>query len=72
MYMYKYEYKMYLFLINCTAGHHNSQIVDWLDASGLEQKLWEQMLERPNLWVESSILLRPVMDRPIYSSSFTD
>ncbi|XP_069981084.1 synaptotagmin-like protein 4 [Penaeus vannamei] len=42
-----------------------------MEARG-ERKNREQMLERPNLWVEGSIMLRPSMDKPIYSSSMTE
>ncbi|XP_066964987.1 uncharacterized protein [Macrobrachium rosenbergii] len=53
-------------------GKHGGRLVEWMEAAGMEVKLWEQMLERPNLWVEGSIMLRPTMDKPIYSSSMTE
>ncbi|XP_050719344.1 uncharacterized protein LOC127000010 isoform X4 [Eriocheir sinensis] len=53
-------------------GKHGGRPVEWMEAAGMEVKLWEQMLDRPNLWVEGSIMLRPTMDKPIYSSSMTE
>nr|XP_053656523.1 synaptotagmin-like protein 5 [Cherax quadricarinatus] len=53
-------------------GKHGGRPVEWMEAAGMEVRLWEQMLERPNLWVEGSIMLRPAMDKPIYSSSITE
>lgn len=58
--------------LNLGKGKQGGRDVDWMDSVGMEVKLWEQMLERPNLWVEGSIMLRPAMDRPIYSSSMTE
>lgn len=54
------------------AGKQGGRPVEWMEAAGMEVKLWEQMLDRPNLWVEGSIMLRPAMDKPIYSSSMTE
>ncbi|XP_064628032.1 synaptotagmin-like protein 4 isoform X9 [Lineus longissimus] len=36
---------------------------DWMDAKGEEVSIWRGMLDRPNVWVEGSIMLRPNMDR---------
>ncbi|XP_071532957.1 uncharacterized protein [Panulirus ornatus] len=58
--------------LNLGKGKHGGRPVEWMEAAGMEVKLWEQMLERPNLWVEGSIMLRPAMDKPIYSSSMTE
>lgn len=44
------------------AGKHSGKAVDWMDASGKETSLWQRMLERPNLWVESCLPLRPSLD----------
>ncbi|XP_077487762.1 uncharacterized protein LOC144098769 isoform X3 [Amblyomma americanum] len=35
--------------------------VDWMDSHGEEVTLWRSMLERPNLWIDGSLLLRPTM-----------
>ncbi|XP_075552249.1 uncharacterized protein LOC142585399 isoform X2 [Dermacentor variabilis] len=35
--------------------------VDWMDSHGEEVILWRSMLERPNLWIDGSLLLRPTM-----------
>ncbi|KAH6927590.1 hypothetical protein HPB50_006063 [Hyalomma asiaticum] len=35
--------------------------VDWMDSHGEEVTLWRSMLERPNLWIDGSLLLRPSM-----------
>ena len=56
----------------CLKGKLGGRPVEWMDAAGMEVQLWEQMLDRPNLWVERSIMLRPAMDKPIYSSTMTD
>ena len=33
-----------------------------MDAVGKEVTLWQQMLDRPNFWVEGSVVLRPQLD----------
>uniref|UniRef100_A0A1B6J463 C2 domain-containing protein n=1 Tax=Homalodisca liturata TaxID=320908 RepID=A0A1B6J463_9HEMI len=48
--------------LNLGSGKHNGKAVDWMDASGKETTLWQRMLERPNLWVESCLPLRPSLD----------
>lgn len=48
--------------LNLGTGKHNGKPVDWMDASGKETTLWQRMLERPNLWVESCLSLRPSLD----------
>eukprot|EP00096_Caligus_rogercresseyi_P001685 TRINITY_DN1280_c0_g1_i6.p1 TRINITY_DN1280_c0_g1~~TRINITY_DN1280_c0_g1_i6.p1 ORF type:complete len:217 (+),score=57.08 TRINITY_DN1280_c0_g1_i6:647-1297(+) len=45
---------------NNGSGKHQHRFVNWMDASGKEVTLWQQMLERPNFWVEGSVHLRPV------------
>ncbi|XP_077541591.1 uncharacterized protein LOC144153757 isoform X3 [Haemaphysalis longicornis] len=35
--------------------------VDWMDSHGEEVTLWRSMLERPNLWIDGSLLLRPTL-----------
>lgn len=48
--------------LNLGSGKHNGKAVDWMDSSGKETVLWQRMLERPNLWVESCLPLRPSLD----------
>jgi synaptotagmin-like protein len=31
-----------------------------MDATGKEVMLWQQMLDRPNFWVEGAVNIRPV------------
>ena len=40
-------------------GHYMGRRTSWMDASGKEVTLWQQMLDRPNFWVEGSLHLRP-------------
>lgn len=51
-----------LIILIAIAGKHNGKPVDWMDSSGKETVLWQRMLERPNLWVESCLPLRPSLD----------
>uniref|UniRef100_A0A1B6CS04 Synaptotagmin-like protein 5 n=2 Tax=Clastoptera arizonana TaxID=38151 RepID=A0A1B6CS04_9HEMI len=48
--------------LNLGSGKHHSKVVDWMDSSGKETMLWRSMLEKPNLWVESCLPLRPSLD----------
>ncbi|KAJ9595826.1 hypothetical protein L9F63_012981, partial [Diploptera punctata] len=41
---------------------HYGKTVDWMDATGKEVTLWQQMLERPNFWVEGCLTLRPSLE----------
>ena len=43
-------------LLSGVQGRHSTQL--WMDATGGEVTLWQQMLERPNFWVEGSVPLR--------------
>uniref|UniRef100_A0A0K2TY91 C2 domain-containing protein n=1 Tax=Lepeophtheirus salmonis TaxID=72036 RepID=A0A0K2TY91_LEPSM len=43
---------------NNGSGKHQHRFVNWMDSSGKEVTLWQQMLERPNFWVEGSVHLR--------------
>lgn len=59
-------------IFNFLAGKHYAKPVDWMDSTGKEVTLWQQMLERPNLWVESSITLRSSLERSaILNNSMT-
>ncbi|KMQ91786.1 synaptotagmin-like protein 5 protein [Lasius niger] len=44
---------------NLGTGKHYGKPVDWMDATGRELSLWQNMLERPNFWVEGAVTLRP-------------
>lgn len=59
-------YKLSFFFIVCSndaqiciLGKHYGKAVDWMDATGRELSLWQNMLERPNFWVEGAVTLRP-------------
>uniref|UniRef100_A0A1A9UM05 C2 domain-containing protein n=1 Tax=Glossina austeni TaxID=7395 RepID=A0A1A9UM05_GLOAU len=43
-------------------GKSYGRQVDWMDASGKELSLWQNMLDRPNFWVEGSLILRSTLD----------
>ena len=40
------------------SGSYQGHPAPWMDAIGGEVTLWQQMLERPNFWVEGSVPLR--------------
>lgn len=42
-------------------GKHFGRDVGWMDSEGEEVTLWRSMLERPNLWIDGSLLLRPTL-----------
>jgi synaptotagmin-like protein len=51
---------------NLGSGRHLGRNVAWMDGTGKEVSLWQQMLDRPNFWVEGCIGLRPSLDtRPV-------
>lgn len=43
-------------------GKHYGKAVDWMDATGKELSLWQNMLNRPNFWVEGALVLRSSLD----------
>ena len=47
---------------NLGSGRHLGRSVAWMDGTGKEVSLWQQMLDRPNFWVEGCIGLRPSLD----------
>lgn len=64
---------MYLmFVIVLLAGTSFGRPAECMDATGMERLIWEQMLERVNLWVESAIILRSYIDRPVYPIEATN
>merc|ERR1712117_922731 len=48
--------------LNLGTGKHNGRSSSWMDAVGKEVTLWQQMLDRPNFWVEASVSLRQVLE----------
>ncbi|KAK0161374.1 hypothetical protein PV327_009852 [Microctonus hyperodae] len=44
---------------NLGTGKNHDKSVDWMDATGRELSLWQNMIERPNFWVEGAVTLRP-------------
>ncbi|XP_022694987.1 uncharacterized protein LOC111263839 isoform X2 [Varroa jacobsoni] len=44
-----------------TRKYQNS-LVDWMDSQGEEIRLWRQMLDKPNQWVDGCLLLRASMN----------
>lgn len=51
----------YYILIIFFLGKYQGRDVDWMDSVGEERSLWHAMLERPNTWVEGSLVLRSNM-----------
>ncbi|CAM1297646.1 SYTL5 (predicted) [Pycnogonum litorale] len=45
------------------SGCYQGREVDWMDSKNEEVKLWNEMLEKPNQWVDGSLLLRPSMQK---------
>ncbi|XP_020813250.1 synaptotagmin-like protein 4 isoform X5 [Drosophila serrata] len=43
-------------------GRSYGRQVEWMDATGKELSLWQNMLDRPNFWVEGSLVLRSSLD----------
>jgi hypothetical protein len=39
-------------------GKSSGEAVDWMDSKGEEISLWQAMLDRPNCWIEGTLLLR--------------
>lgn len=37
--------------------------VDWMDARGEENMVWQNMMERPNTWVDAKLPLRASMGK---------
>lgn len=45
--------------LNLGTGRSEGESVDWMDSKGEEVSLWQAMLDRPNCWIEGTLLLRP-------------
>ena len=48
------------------SGQSYGKVVDWMDAHGEEISLWQAMLDRPNIWIDGALMLRPNMDKRKY------
>ncbi|XP_061169240.1 uncharacterized protein LOC133178550 isoform X2 [Saccostrea echinata] len=51
---------------NLGVGKSYGKPVDWMDAHGEEISLWQAMLDRPNIWIDCALMLRPNMDKRKY------
>ncbi|XP_033741029.1 synaptotagmin-like protein 4 isoform X1 [Pecten maximus] len=47
-------------------GRSYGKIVDWNDAKGEEISIWQAMLDRPDSWIDGTLILRPNMDKRRY------
>ncbi|KAM9320224.1 synaptotagmin-like protein 5 [Gastrophryne carolinensis] len=47
--------------LNCGSGTSYGNEVDWMDAQGEEQYLWQKMLDNPGTLVEGTLMLRSTM-----------
>ena len=66
IYYNSYSFHLFNFRFNLGSGRHLGRNVAWMDGTGKEVSLWQQMLDRPNFWVEGCIGLRPSLDtRPV-------
>ena len=45
------------------AGLSQGRPVDWMDARGEEMTMWQAMLDRPNIWIDGTLILRPNMEK---------
>lgn len=49
--------------LNIGTGRSLNAEVDWMDGRGEEVTLWQTMLDRPNCWIEGTLLLRANMNQ---------
>ncbi|XP_052859648.1 uncharacterized protein LOC128266899 [Anopheles cruzii] len=49
-------------------GKHNGRAVEWMDSTGKELSLWQNMINRPNFWVEGALVLRPSLDNARFTT----
>ncbi|KAL3881625.1 hypothetical protein ACJMK2_028041 [Sinanodonta woodiana] len=49
--------------LNLGTGLYQGKLVDWMDSKGEEISLWQAILDRPNLWIDSTLILRPNMQK---------
>ncbi|KAJ8314966.1 hypothetical protein KUTeg_007116 [Tegillarca granosa] len=52
--------------LNLGVGRSYGKQVDWMDARGEEISMWQAMLDRPNMWIDGSLILRSNMDKRKY------
>ncbi|XP_048767131.2 uncharacterized protein LOC125674122 isoform X3 [Ostrea edulis] len=52
--------------LNLGVGRSYGKVVDWMEAHGEEISLWQAMLDRPNIWIDGALMLRPNMDKRKY------
>ncbi|XP_078617760.1 uncharacterized protein LOC144885661 isoform X3 [Branchiostoma floridae x Branchiostoma japonicum] len=50
-------------------GNRLGQPIEWMDSQGEEITAWRTMLNKPNVWVDSCLLLRPSMDYRVRPST---
>jgi len=51
--------------LNLGTGLCQGKPVEWMDATGKEVTLWQNVVERAGLWVEGSLPLRISVERPV-------
>lgn len=49
--------------LNLGTGLSQGKPVDWMDARGEEMTMWQAMLDRPNIWIDGTLILRPNMEK---------
>lgn len=49
--------------LNLGTGQSNGSGVEWMDSKGDELALWQAMMDRPNCWIEGTLLLRLNMNQ---------
>lgn len=59
---------MGLFCFAYGTGKHNGRAVEWMDSTGKELSLWQNMINRPNFWVEGALVLRPSLENAKFST----
>lgn len=56
---------MTFFFLDNVTGLCQGKPVEWMDATGKEVTLWQNVVERAGLWVEGSLPLRISVERPV-------
>ncbi len=46
-----------------TSGQSAGKDVEWMDGKGEETVIWKDMLEKPNMWAEGTLMLRANMSK---------
>ncbi|XP_019617297.1 PREDICTED: synaptotagmin-like protein 4 isoform X2 [Branchiostoma belcheri] len=55
--------------VRLSLGNRLGQPIEWMDSQGEEITAWRTMLNKPNVWVDSCLLLRPSMDYRVRPST---